>query len=282
MPSNNKNNLPNLLKYLLAFTSLISLGLWLYLRFANVSTDSNIGNYFALSLSVTPFLAGIFGFDIAKAWGGTKSLLGKAIVALSTGLTLWALGNFTWAYYNLVKQVEAPYPSLADVGYGLGVLFWILSTVYLGRALGVGLLLKKSPGLKWLSAGFTIGSIALSYYLFVVVARGGSLGLQSDELLKAFFDLYYPLTDVCALVVISMVFIVSARYIGGLLKVPVLAILFGMLSSYIYDLTFSYSTTKETYTNGQFSDIFLLIATVCLSASVVMFGMRAAKLRVKA
>ena len=266
-----------MLQILLALSTLTSLALWLWLRVGHPS--SSVNNYFALSLSVTPFIAGLFGFKIASMWGGLKSLLGKAIASLSVGLTLWALGNFTWAYYNIVQNVEAPYPSLADVGYGLGVLFWILSTIYLGRALGVPLLLKKKPKLKWVAIVFAIASVAISYYLFVIVARDGSLGLQSSELLKAFFDLYYPLTDVVSLLVITMVFLVSARYIGGLLRRPAFTILLGILCSYIYDLTFSYSTTKGTYVNGQVSDIFLLIATVALSVSVVMFGARAVKLQ---
>ncbi len=277
-PKNTKKHLP-ILKFTLLVSSFVSLVLWLYLRTSIPASDSSIGNYFALSLSITPFIAGCFGFAIAKGWGGAKSLLGKAILSLSIGLVLWSLGNFVWSYYNLVQHVAAPYPSFADVGYGLGVLFWILSTIYLGRALGVPMMLRKRPALKLVAVGFATVSVAVSYYLFIVIARGGNLGLQSDDMLKAFFDLYYPLTDVCALIAITMVAIVSARYIGGLLRKPALAILLGMTASYIYDLTFSYYTTKETYVNGQFTDIFLLIATVALSVAIVMFGNRAVNLK---
>lgn len=266
---------------LITISSVVSLGLWLYLRVGDISDVSLLGNYFALSLSVTPLLAGCFGFRIAQGWGGMKSLLGKAILALSAGLVLWSLGNFTWAYYNLVQHVAAPYPSLADVGYGSGVLFWILSTIYIGRAVGVPLLIKKSPKLKWIAATFALISIVLSYYLLITVARGGDLGFQTTDLLKVFFDLYYPLTDVCSLLIILSVVIVSGRYIGGLLRQPVLLILFGVLASYIFDLTFSYATTKETYSNGQFTDVFLLVGTVALSFSIAMFGTRAVNLEGK-
>lgn len=273
-----KNYTQSLMTTLLSLSSLVSLGLWIYLRSVDRSGGTT-GNYFALSLSVTPFIAGYFGFGVAKHWGGIKSLLGKAILSLSTGLLLWASGNFIWAYYNIVKHVAAPYPSLADAGYGLGVLFWILSTVYLGRALGVAILVRSKPKLKWAAVIFALASIALSYALFIGVARGGDLGFQTTERLKAFFDMYYPLTDVCSLLVITSVLIVSAKYIGGLLRRPILTILLGMLASYIYDLTFSYATTKGTYANGQFSDIFLLIATVALSFAIVMFGNRAVTLK---
>ncbi len=281
LQKNPKKQVFSPLMILLTISSVVSLGLWLYMRVGNPSGTSSIGNYFALSLSITPFLAGCFGFAIARGWGGTKSLLGKAILALSNGLVLWSLGNFIWAYYNLVQHVEAPYPSTADVGYGLGVLFWILSTIYIGRALGVPLLLKKRPKLQWLAAIVAAASVALSYYLFINVARGGDLGFQTDDLLKVFFDLYYPLTDICALLVISSVFMVAGRYIGGSLRPPILAILFGVFSSYIYDLTFSYATTKGTYTNGQFTDIFLLIATVALSFAIAMFGAGTLNLQAK-
>lgn len=258
---------------------MLSLALWLLLRFDPSVNRVAVGNYFALSLSLTPLIAGVLGFKVAKHWGGAKSLFGKATLSLSTGLTLWAIGNVIWAYYNIFKHVAAPYPSLADFGYGLGVLFWILCTVYLGKALGVPLLIKNKPKLKWGAVIFALLSIGLSYYLFIKVARGGSLGLQKSQLLNAFFDLYYPLTDVCSLLVISFVSIVSARYVGGLLRLPVYAILTGVLCSYIYDLTFSYATTKGTYANGQFSDIFLLAATALLSFSIALLDSRALKLR---
>ena len=140
----NKKRTQELMAGLLTISSIVSLFLWIYLRTMEHS-GGTVGNYFALSLSITPFIAGIFGFSVAKHWGASKSLLGKSIISLSTGLLLWSLGNFVWSYYNIIKHVAAPYPSFADVGYGLGVLFWILCTIYLGKALGVATLVKGKP-----------------------------------------------------------------------------------------------------------------------------------------
>jgi hypothetical protein len=59
--------------------------------------------------------AAIFAFWVAKKyWGST--VFGNAYLALGIAYALYAAGDSLWLYYEVILQ-EAPYPSLADVGY---------------------------------------------------------------------------------------------------------------------------------------------------------------------
>jgi hypothetical protein len=49
-----------------------------------------------------------------KYWGST--VFGKAYLALGIGYALYTAGDSMWYVYEVILQ-EAPYPSLADIGY---------------------------------------------------------------------------------------------------------------------------------------------------------------------
>ncbi|MGQ0606704.1 MAG: hypothetical protein ACT4OD_07150 [Candidatus Nitrosotenuis sp.] len=59
--------------------------------------------------------AAIFSFWTAKRyWGST--VFGKAYLALGIGYAFYTAGDVLWYVYEIILQ-EAPYPSLADIGY---------------------------------------------------------------------------------------------------------------------------------------------------------------------
>jgi hypothetical protein len=59
--------------------------------------------------------AAIFSFWVAKKyWGST--VFGRAYLALGIGYAFYTAGDSLWYVYEVILQ-EAPYPSLADIGY---------------------------------------------------------------------------------------------------------------------------------------------------------------------
>jgi hypothetical protein len=259
---------------LLFFLSVLAtFGVWIAVR---VSKEQNgtINYVWALMLAVIPFLASFKGFKASKEWGGLRSVLGRSIAALALGLLLWSIGEFIWSYYNLFLKVSAPYPSWADAGYTAGVTFWIISTLFLAKLTGVGLYLKRKPILRVVVAIVIALSLVLSYYLVVTVARKGQITSGGGSL-KTFFDIFYPLTDVISLTIISVVAAISGRYLGGILRIPILFVFGGLLASFIFDLTFSYTTTVGTYYNGKAIDLFLFAAVTLLSLAVLLYAQKA-------
>ena len=60
------------------------------------------------------FLSGAV-IGIANAFRfGITSTVGKSLFSLGLGLLSWQIGLWIWVYYNVVLNVEVPYPSLAD------------------------------------------------------------------------------------------------------------------------------------------------------------------------
>src|SRR3989344_7972668 len=90
---------------------------------------------------------GISGLIAASVWGGGKSIIGKSLLMLSCGLLLQAFGQSVYSFYNLFAQVEAPYPSLGDVGFFGSVLFYIYGAILLIKASGSNVSMRRIPSL---------------------------------------------------------------------------------------------------------------------------------------
>src|SRR3989344_2862430 len=141
---------------------------------------------------ITAVLGVFFGFKNTKEWGGLKSAVGKSILFLSLGTFTWSIGMLAWNYYIFIANVEVPYPSLADAAFILSWPLWALGVVYLSKATGVKFALRSIRGKISL---FIVPLIAIlaSYYMLVMVARGGVIELDTTSTLKLFFDLFYPI-----------------------------------------------------------------------------------------
>src|SRR3954470_16570381 len=104
--------------------------------------DGDWNYWYSFLFGLVPLMGGLIGILKSKIWGGLKSTVGKAIFFISLGLLLWGFGESIWSYYNFFRNVPAPYPSLADIGFGPSIFFWIIGTVYLAKASGAFLAIK--------------------------------------------------------------------------------------------------------------------------------------------
>src|SRR3989338_9414541 len=118
---------------------------WLILLFSGLR--ENFHNYlFGAAYGIMALVGGLTGLSISKAWGGVKSVMGKAILFLSLGLLAAEFGQLVFSYYNIFLGVEIPYPSLADIGFFANIPFYSFGIFYLARASGVLINLKKLVG----------------------------------------------------------------------------------------------------------------------------------------
>src|SRR2546430_13593585 len=59
----------------------------------------------------------------------------RAWVWIGAGCVLFLAGQLVWSYYELIRRVSPPYPSLADVGFlGVYVCFLVAVTKLVGAA----------------------------------------------------------------------------------------------------------------------------------------------------
>ncbi|MSU74256.1 hypothetical protein EXS57_00560 [Candidatus Kaiserbacteria bacterium] len=239
------------------------------------ATNSLLNNlYGVLFLGFIPVVGGINGLFVAKRWGLFSSTVGRAITFLSFGLIAWGIGTYVYSgFYNLILQVEVPYPSLADIGYILALPFWAIGMIQLSRATGAQYGLRSSRGkMVFLIVPFLV--VAASYYLLITVARGGSLTGDDTAILKVILDLTYPLGDVVILTFVTVIYGLAYDYFGGFFKKAIYMVLFGFVIMYFADFSFSYTTTLGTWFPGDWNDLLFVTAMLILSCGVAMFDQR--------
>ncbi|MDO8590133.1 MAG: hypothetical protein Q7R69_02575 [bacterium] len=264
----------NIVKKLLILDYILALGVVIWLSLSNITSSVVIDLYGVLFLGLIPMLGGITGLIIAKQWGAFRSAVGRAIIFLSLGLISWGLGTYIFSgVYNFLLQVEVPYPSLADVGYILSLPLWVIGIIQLSRATGAKYGLRSFNG-KLVFLTIPVIVILLSYYLLVVVARGGHIDLSNSGILKIFFDLAYPVSDVIILTLATLIYGLSFNYFGGVYKKAVYFMLAGFLIMYCADFLFSYTTTLGTWRPANWVDLLFTTAVFILSMGVVMFDQR--------
>jgi hypothetical protein len=244
---------------------------WAFLFFTHHKSGT-LNYWYSFLFGLIPLVGGLIGMAKASIWGGLKSALGKAVFFVSLGLFLWGLGESVWSYYNFFRDVPAPYPSLADIGFAPSIFFWILGTAYLSRATGALFVLKKSHKAKLLVFLVPLLLLVPSYYLQIHVAREGVLVPDGETTLKAVLDIAYPFGDFLALSFAALVAILSYRYFGGIYRRAVYYLLAGLAIMYCADSIFSYTTTKGTYYNANWGDLLLTIGLYLITVGVLAFA----------
>ncbi len=164
-------------------------------------------------------------------------------VLLGASSFAWAAGEAVWAYYDLIRGVSVPFPSLADVGF--------LCAVPLAVA---GLLLFPSSPRRAADRvqGILDGCIIAGSMLFASWATvlGPLYHQHQGGALKQALSLAYPASDV---VMVSLVVILLARA-GRRGRASLGLVMAGIFAFAIADSAFAYMTELNNYSNGAVLD----------------------------
>lgn len=242
---------------------------WIAL-FINGSTISFYNYLYSFLFGLIPFIGGFVTMIRSRVWGTFKSAVGKAVFFIGLGLFCWGSGEMTWSYYNFFMGIPAPYPSLADIGFAPSIFFYGLGAVYLSKATGAKFALRNKYA-KVFAVIAPIGVLLISYYVLIIIARGGVFIPPNEPPLKAFLDIAYPFGDFVALTLSVVISGLSFKYLGGRYKLDIFAILSGLGVMFIADSLFSYTTTAGTYYNGDIGDLALTIGMFLLTFGVLGF-----------
>jgi diguanylate cyclase len=237
-------------------TYLLGYALWLALGWGGpgvLSVVSDLGSLVVEALAVICVMLAI------RSTSGRQRM---AWVAMAAGLASWFVGDAIWAIYELVLDVEVPFPSLADLGY---LLFYVC-------ALFVLVMLPTGNAGATLARLFLDGLIlAVSLFALAwvsglddVVAAGGA------DLFSFGLALFYPLAD---LVLFTMAALMLARAgPGQRLTISLLAT--GIAAVAIADSVFLYLDANGTYLSGNAIDI-LWATGLMLMAGAALVAARA-------
>ncbi len=243
---------------------------WTGLQVSGVKTSPY--NYlYSFLFGLPPLIGGLITIFTAPHWGGFKTNAGKGIFYTGLGLFLWGGGSMVWVfYYNFTLGVPVPYPSLADLGYAPGSFLYALGVFYLAKLSETRLHLVSKRGKLFVAvAPLVVG--ALSYYLFVTIARDGVLIIDGKAPIKIFLDIVYPLGDFIALTIVVLISGLSFPYMHGKYKFDIAATLAGISLMFIADVVFSYTTTVGTFYNGNFGDLLFTLSTSLLTFGILGF-----------
>jgi hypothetical protein len=124
--------------------------------------------------------------DPGEPWIGLEQI---SWILIGFGIIMWGIGDSFWRYY--VSQNQAPFPSMADIGYSL---FPLLA--FSGRLLQPAADEQGKRLVLIMDSLISMGSIfALAWYLLL-----GSLAQAAGEAnLAKFLGLYYPIADTALL-----------------------------------------------------------------------------------
>ncbi|MBV9615273.1 MAG: hypothetical protein JO031_07455 [Ktedonobacteraceae bacterium] len=124
--------------------------------------------------------------DTSEPWVGLEQV---SWILIGFGIILWGIGESFWRYY--VSQNQAPFPSIADIGYSSFPVF-----VFTGLLLQPAADAQGKRLVLIMDSLISMGSIfALAWYLLL-----GSLAQAAGEAnLAKFLGLYYPIADIALL-----------------------------------------------------------------------------------
>jgi hypothetical protein len=221
-------------------------------------------NLFGALYPIISLAGGLYGLIVvSKEWGGLKSLVGKGVFFLSLGLLAEVFGQWAWSYFTIVKGIEVPYPSIADIGYFLIVPFYILAMYNLGKAAGIKFGLSSFRG-KIQAIAIPVLMVAIAYILFLK-----DVVIDSSEIIRTFLDLGYPGFEAIAISIGILTYTLSRGFLGGAMRSRVLLIVIALVFQYITDYTFTYQVGTEIYYNGGIVDLMYMISLIVMSFAVI-------------
>lgn len=253
-------------KKLITFIFVLLLIWWVVLFFVFQHTFSYANLVWAASYQIIAILGAILGLIISKHWGGFRSTLGRSILFFSIGLLLQAFGQSMFSFYNLILKIDIPYPSISDIGFFGSIIFYIYGAILLGRAFSANTSLKNFLN-KILVILIPVILLSVSYYFFL---RNYEFYLNNP--LKIFLDFGYPLGQVMYVSITISVYILSRKFLGGVLKKSILFILIALIIQYVADYNFLYQALKQTWINGGYGDVVYMLAYTVLAIGLIDVG----------
>ncbi len=208
-----------------------------------------------LTQLAAPLLAAALCVAAARRAAGLDRRLWWSLAAATAS---WAAGQAVWSWYELLRRTEAPFPSLADVGF---LAFPLLAAV--------GLLLWH--GGPYLSAGardLVDGGLLAGALLMVSwkTALGSVIDGGVEPSLGYALALAYPVGDLVSVTVVMLLLVrtgVAARPHVALLAA-------GLLSLAVADSAYVYLVSLEAYATGSVVSVGWVTGFLLVGAAAVV------------
>jgi hypothetical protein len=164
----------------------------------------------------------------------TDGLIGIAYTFLGAGLLLFLVAEIIWSYYEIVLEIESPFPSIADALWliGYGPLFYFVFKMY--RFYGASHSRTRQVFVSVGGAGFLV-------YLITGISQTADFTTPAG-IISFLISISYPILDTIMLVPAALIILNPGK--GELTFIP--WIFLAVLIMSMGDSTFAYSSNVAT------------------------------------
>lgn len=250
-------------KVALAFFVLYSF-LWIYLQYSR-ATDTAEFHFFGITYCLVAFWGAIWGISIASKWGGTKSVMGKALVFFSLGLFAQTFGQIAYSLYAIVLKIDVPYPSIGDLGFFGSIPLYIVGMLYLAQASGVSISLRSFKN----KIQVVVLPLLLLFFSYLIFLRKYEFNWSNP--LVVFLDFGYPLGQSIYISIALLTFSLSKGLLGGKMKIRILLVLFALVLQYLSDFVFLYQASNKEWSVAGLNDYMYFVSYFVMALSLIQF-----------
>ncbi len=245
----------------------------------NLKGLDNIGDsaveLFSASYGLMALYGACVGIATSRLWGGFRSLIGRSLLMFSFGLLAQEFGQITYSAYTYLFKVEIPYPSIGDIGYFGSILFYIYAVLLLIKATSVKVSISSLRSKLWMVLTPMV-LLAFSYFEFLKEYE-----VDWAQPLVVALDFGYPLGQAIYIALAILTFILSKKYLGGLIKPAILTLLTALCIQYIADFSFLYQVSRETWRTAGINDFTYLVSYFVMTVALLRFRTVINSLRVE-
>jgi hypothetical protein len=238
---------------------------WMTLYARGVNAGSELELWLNL-IVIFPLLGGLAGLKYAKLWGGMKSLFGSSMLMLSFGLLAQFVGTIIYHYYIYIVGIEIPYPSVADIVYVAGIVFYIVGAYQLLKVSGV-----KFASLPWANRFLAI-SVPSFILLVSYLALMQNYAFEEATGVLIFLDFGWLIGQAIYVSLAIITYFASRKILGGMMRKPIVLLLVALILQYLADFHYSFQITNETYISGGINDYFYALAFFLMAAALFSIG----------
>jgi len=247
---------------------------WVILQFPT-PFHQNLNKFFGGLYGMMALFGAYWGYSISKSWGGVRSLMGKTILMFSVGLLAQEFGQLVYFYYIFFHNIQAPYPSIGDLGYFGSIPLYIAGVLFLAKASGVKVSLQSLRH-KLLAIIIPLAILFASYVIFL-----NGYKIDVSHPLTTILDFGYPLGEAIYISLALLTYLLSRKILGGVMKKRILFILFALFVQYLSDFTFLYQAQKETWVAGGANDFLYLTAYFIMTVALLELRIENVRNRLK-
>ncbi len=245
---------------------------WLLINYGSLSSDDN-RQIWAAVYQCLAFFGGFLGIFYSRIWGGHRSYIGRAVLILSIGLLLQCFGQSVYSYFIFYQHIDVPYPSLGDVGFFGSVIAYIVAAAQFAKASGVSL---RSKYFENKYGVFLIPLLMLVVTYFVFLANYEFDWTNST---KIFLDFGYPFAEAIYVSIALLALIFCRNLLGGIMKGPIMFLLFAFIFQYFSDFMFLYQSNAGVWSAGGLNDLLYSISYLLMTLGIIYIGQTYVKIK---